>query len=91
MSLEIVARPNAKGNRKYHEYYAALTTTVATATAIKVPVGVLSRAEVNSICQHFQARNPTLRVHSRKLPDGIYLWADKREPKPDQDPEKTLV
>lgn len=81
MAIEIVDRPQpyrpTGGSRpKYAEYHAALVDTLTTHRAIRC--SQLTRTGVISIHQYFKMHHPTLRVVSRRLPDGFYLWAELR-------------
>ena len=75
--IEVVERPKAANTPRgqYSAYYAALMTTAQTGQAIRVS---LDRKQVNSLRMWFQQKHPTLRVVSRSLPDGFYMWAEQR-------------
>lgn len=75
--IQFVERPKVEGKRgsmKYGDYYAALRTTLTSGQAIKV---ALSRRQSNSIRLHFQNMHPGMKVRSRTLPDGLYLWIEQ--------------
>jgi hypothetical protein len=74
-----VARPDIQPHRgasKYAHVYDGLKTTLLTGSAMKF--AGISRPEVNAIRMWFQAKNPGTKVVMRTLPDGIYLWAERR-------------
>lgn len=74
MSIEVVDRPALVGRgSKYAEYYPAIADTVTSGRAIRAS---FTRKELAGIRMSFGNKYPALRLRSRKLPDGTYLWAE---------------
>lgn len=75
MAFEIVDRPTS--GSKYSMYYTAILDTLTTQRAIRCDLA-LPRTAVIAIGVYFKRHHPTLRVMTRRRPDGLYLWAELR-------------
>ena len=74
--FEIVTRPDV-GPRKgrWAPLISALVESVGKGDAIKT---ALTRREVLRVRLSLRDQHPRLRLVSRTLPDGVYLWAESR-------------
>lgn len=76
MEIETVERPPMiKARSKYAALYEAVVGTVGNGHAVRV---TLNRTELVSARTYFSQKHPALRMVTRTLPDGRYIWAEQR-------------